>query len=196
MRHPSYGERVVNAIMRPPAVALGLVLLAASPATAQVESGPKPGEKPEPFKAYVTTGENPDRVAEPVDERKDKPTVFLFVQGGLWTRPVARFVKNLDNELEKGVDGAEGASAVAVWLTEEPEAAKAYQPRAQMSLTLTKTVLAVFEGPKTGPKGWSLYDAVPLTAVVVRGGKVVKSVTYDPMNEPDPKEVVDALRGK
>lgn len=170
------------------------LLLVPGRVTAQVESGPKPGAKAEPFRSYVTTGNNPNRSADVVAEAKGGPAVFLFVQSERWTRPVARFLKKLDTALEDGVPGAEVASAVAVWLTDDADAAKQYQPRAQTSLMLTKTVLSVFEGPRTGPEGWSLYDDTPLTAVVVKGGKVVKSVTMGVMDEPNVSPLVEALK--
>jgi hypothetical protein len=175
---------------------LGALSFAGGNATAQVESGPRPGEKPVPFKAYVTTGPSADKAVDLVGEHKDKPTVFLFVQNEHWNRPVARVIKTLDGELEKGIDGAEGASAVAVWLTDEVEASKSYQPRAQQSLMLARTTLSVFEGPRAGPEGWSLYDTVPLTAVVVRGGKVVKSFPFDVMDESPVAAIVKSLKGQ
>jgi len=177
-------------------MALGLLFLTTGSARAQVESGPKPGESPARFDAYVTTGENPDRSVDVLKETSGHPVVIVFVQKALWTRPVARYLKNLDTALENGVEGAEGASAVAVWLTDEPEASKAYQPRAQMSLMLSRTLFSVYEGSPLGPKGWALYDGVPLTAVVLRSGKVLKSVAFDPVDKPDPDEVVKALKSK
>ena len=46
-------------------------------------------------------------------ERKNKPTIFLFVQGDKFDRPVGRFLKVLDTELAK--DRAD-VHIVAVWL--------------------------------------------------------------------------------
>ncbi len=83
---------------------------------------------------------------------------------------------------------------VAVWLTDNPDKSKAYLPIAQRSIRLQKTPLAVFEGGKNGPDGWSINDMAGLTAVVVREGKVVFSKGYLSLNETDVPKVVEALK--
>jgi hypothetical protein len=167
-----------------------------SQALAQVESGPPAGTAPKPFSVFVVTGDEADKTSDPVAKRKDLPTVYLFVPREKWDRPAARFIKTLDAELEKGIEGAEGAAAIAIWVTDEPAASKEYLPRAQQSLMLMKTPLTVFEGSKFGPEGWSLNDAAHLTAVVVRGGRVIKSIGFESLNETKVPDVIEFLKAK
>ena len=171
------------------------VLLSACPtvADAQVESGPLAGEVPKPFKASVAVGDKAETTVDCAAERAAKPTVYLFVPGERWTRPVARFLHTIDKALETG-EGAEGATAVAVWLTEDPAKFKENLPRVQQSLKFKKTTLAVYEPSKFGPEGWSINDAADVTAVIVSGGKVIKSLAIESAGETDAARVTEFLK--
>src|SRR5207248_779727 len=81
------------------------------------ESGPKAGEKLAKLKAYGVVGPVEKKEADFTAERKDAPTIFLFVaaqEGGLPVggRPAGRFMKKLDEEIAK----VDGAAVVAIWL--------------------------------------------------------------------------------
>lgn len=181
-----------------PAVAalLGLCFVPPAIALGQLESGPEAGSRAEPFPAFAATGELTGRPLDFVARREGRPTVFLFVQAASLDRPMARYIKALDRALAGGIEGAADAAAVGVWLTDDADESKGFLPRAQQSLRLEKTALAVFEGPRTGPDGWSLNDMAGLTAVVVREGKVVASLGYDATyDESEVRKVVRALRG-
>ena len=105
-------------------------------------------------------------------ERKDAPTVYLFVQaeeGGIPVggRPLARFMKVLDGELAKTDDTA----AVAVWLGDKAfDKHKEYLPRIQMSLKLEKTQYAAFDGEKLFTVERGRRIATPLLMVVALVG--------------------------
>ncbi len=170
------------------------VLLPASACPGQLTSGPQPGAKADPLPAFAVTGDKSDQSLDFVAERGGKPTVFLFVRADRFDRPTARFIKTLDQELGQGIEGAPESGAVAVWLTEDQDQSKGYLPRAQMSLMLEKTALAVFEGNRNGPEGWSINDAATLTAVVVRDGGVVYAAGFDSLNETDVPKIVEALK--
>jgi hypothetical protein len=175
-------------------VALVCVLPCGGDARAQIESGPRVGEPLKGLRVTIAAG---DRVGQEVDfvaERKDRATAYLFVQAEHWSRPIARFVRTLDDELAKGIEGADDAAAVAIWLTEDTGAAKQYLPRALQSLQLQKTTLAVFEGTKSGPPDWSVNDQAHLSVVVVRAGKVVASRGFLSVNETDVPDIVKALK--
>jgi hypothetical protein len=161
----------------------------------QIESGPKADSKPEPFPVFMVTGDLAGKTVEVLTGRQDLPTLVLVLPKEHWGRPVARFVKALDRELEKGVEGAGGAAAVAVWLSDDVANTKDYLPRAQQSLVLTKTALSVFEGSRFGPPSWSLNDAAHVTAVVTRGDRVVKSLAFESVDEDDVRDVIKTLRG-
>src|SRR4051812_16610696 len=71
---------------------------------ADVESGPATGSKVEPLKVLVVTGDSAGKELDYATLRKDKPTIFALVQGDKFERPVARFLKVLDDELAKKRD--------------------------------------------------------------------------------------------
>lgn len=182
--------------MRACLVAAAAVLAGAVVARADVESGPKAGEAVAALKAFGVVGPVENKEADFAADRKDKPTVYLFVQAGeggipVGGRPLARFMKTLDAEVGK----VDGAAAVAVWLGEKAfDKHKEYLPRIAMSLKFEHTALAAFDGEKSGPAGWGINPDAHVTAVVVRGGKVVKSFAFVSVNETDVKAVVGALK--
>jgi hypothetical protein len=169
------------------AILIGLPLIA----VADVASGPKAGDKVEDFKAYGIIGVLEGKEGSYVKERKDEPTVFVFVQQEHWSRPMARFLKELDG---KGKDANDKSVVVAVWLSEKPADAKDYLPKAQGSLNFTNTSLAVFEGEKSGPTNWGINTDAHCTVVVTHKGKVVESIALQSVNETDVKKVVEALK--
>jgi len=160
-------------------------------ARADVTSGPKAGDKVEDFKAYGVVGAIEGKEGSYVQERKGEPTVFVFVQQAHWTRPMARLLKELDT---KGKETNDKAAVVAVWLTEQPDAAKEYLPKAQMSLNFVNTSLGVFEGDKSGPNNWGINPDAHCTVVVTHKGKVVESIALESVNERDAQKVVEALK--
>ena len=89
--------------------ALGLGLVLAAAARADVESGPKGGDKVPALKAFGVAGSVEGKEADFAAERKDLPTVYLFVQaeeGGIPVggRPLARFMKALDRDVTKDAE--------------------------------------------------------------------------------------------
>lgn len=182
--------------MRLKQLVLSLIAIVGFPCAglAQMSSGPNVGDAVKGFKVFAATGEKAGNEVDFVSERKDLPTVYLFVQSEHWSRPNARFMRDLDEALAKGVEGAEGVQAVAVWLSDDFATARDYLPRAQQSLQFQKTTLAAFDGQKTGPAAWSVNDQAHLTVVVVRGGKAVASRGYISLNETDVPDVLKALQ--
>lgn len=83
---------------------------------------------------------------------------------------------------------------MAVWLTEKPDAAKEYLPKAQTSLSFANTSLGVFESEKSGPKDWGINVDAHCTVVVTHKGKVIESIPLQSVNETDVKQVVEALK--
>lgn len=176
--------------------ACGLAVFTVPAARADVESGPKAGEKVPALKAFGVAGKVEGKDADFAAERKDAVTVFLFVsaeEGGLPVggRPLARFMKVLDGELAK-TDAVEG---VAIWLGDKAaDKHKDYLPKFQMSLKLEKTQLAVFDGDKSGPNMWGINPDAHLTVVVANKGKVVKSFAYTTVNETDVRAVMAEVK--
>ena len=165
-----------------------MMLVFASPAFADDASGPKEGDKAAELKVYAVTGEAKEKDVNYTELRKDKPTVYVFVQADKWDRPMFRFVKTLDEKL------GDAGQVVAVWLTEDVDKSKEYLPK--ISSYFSNAALTVFPGEKAGPKDWGINIDAHLTAVVVSGGKVAKSFGYQSLNETDADAVAQVLKKK
>jgi len=173
--------------MRHALLTTSALLLLTAMGRADVSSGPKPGESVEEFKAF---GIGEEKEVSPVADRKDKPTVFVFVQHEHFDRPMARFLKALDTDSKKANDSLK---ITAVWLTDKSDAVKEHLPRVNDSLKFANTNLNVFDG-KNGPNGWSLNSDAHLTVVVVEKGKVTASFAYLSVNETDLPKVNEVLK--
>jgi hypothetical protein len=172
-----------------------LLCLVVAPGTlrAQVESGPSAGSKIEVLKVVAATGDNAGKEADYAKERKDKPTIFVFVQADKWDRPTARFLRALDEALVKDYKDVQ---IIAVWLTDDVAKAKEYLPKAQESLKLSQTTFAVHPGEKSGPAGWGINADAHVTAVVARDQKVTASFGFGSLNETDAPAVLKKLKPK
>jgi hypothetical protein len=179
------------------ALALVMAFVFAPGVRADVESGPKSGEKVPALKAFGVIGTVEGKEADFAADRKELPTIYIFVAaeekgvpvGG---RPAARFMKGLDTEITKTVDKA---AIVAVWVGDKAfEAHKEYLPRFNKSMQLEHTSLAAFDGEKSGPKDWGINPDAHLTVVLVHKGKVVKSIAFESVNETDVRPVLADLK--
>src|SRR5262245_46711526 len=112
----------------PCSLSVAALLVIAPILAADVTSGPAAGDKVPPLKVFDATGQNKDKDVDYAAERKDKPTVYVFVHQ--FNRPTARFMKVLDGVVEKEFTGA---YVVAVWLTDTADKTKEYLPRVQES---------------------------------------------------------------
>lgn len=151
----------------------------------EVQSGPAAGAKVAACKVFDVTGLHKGSEVDYAAERKDKPTVYIFINE--WDRPVARFLRQLDENLHNDFPDA---YLVAMWLTDEPEKLKEHLPLVQQSLRLESTALTVLIGDKKGPENWSLNDQAHVTAVVAVKGEVVKSFAYVAINPEQASETV------
>ena len=167
-------------------LALTILAVTASAARAQVESGPKAGDKVAALKVFAVTGEPKEKDVDYADLRKEKPTIYLFVQSENWGRPMFRFIKDLDEKV------SEHALVVAVWLTDDADKAKEYLPK--ISQYFKGSALTVFTGEKAGPKDWGINVDAHMTAVVTHKGKVVKSFGFMSINDTDVPQVADELK--
>jgi len=173
-----------------------LVVLLVSSAWAQdVVSGPDRGAKVPGLPVFDATGPHAGKEVDYARERGGKPTVYVFIRADKWDRPMARFVKKLDEAVQ---EQGEDASVVAVWLTEDPDKTREYLPVAQQSLQLQATALTCFAGvpaaPAVGPRGWNVNADAHLTAVVAHKQKAARVFGYRSVNEADVPAVRNALR--
>jgi hypothetical protein len=177
------------------AAALAALVVVVSGSAQDVDSGPKAGEKVTALKAYGLVGAVEGKEADFAAERKDAPTVYLFVQSEHFGRPMARFIKVLDGKVKEANDKA---GVVAVWIGDKEAFAKNkdYLPRVQGSLKLENTAIAAHEGEKSGPNGWGLNADAHVTVVVADKGKVAKSLAFVSVNETDVRSVLAAVKGE
>jgi hypothetical protein len=159
-------------------------------AHAQVASGPEVGSKLEKLEVIAGTGPDAGKEVDFVAQRKEAPTIYVFVQAELWSRPMARFIKALDDEL---ANKRRDVALVAVWLSDNVDASRNYVPVAQQVLKLQQTTLAVYPGGTEGPNGWGINPDAHCTAIVAAGGKVVATFGYRSLNETDAPDVIKAL---
>jgi hypothetical protein len=173
------------------AAALAFALLATCAIAGDVESGPSPGAKLAKLTVSAETGEHAGEELDYLDNRKDKPTIYVFVQADRFDRPMARYLKTLDAAVKKiGND----TQVVAVWVTADAEKSKTYLPKAQQSLKFEQTALTVFTADKAGPENWGLNDRASLTTVVADRDKAAARFAYVSLNETDVPAVEAALK--
>jgi hypothetical protein len=158
---------------------------------ADVESGPKVGDKIEPLTAFGVVGAVEGKEVDYAKERKDAPTIYLFIQRENFSRPMARFMKTLDTEVKDINDKAE---VVAVFLTDKPDDAKEHLPKVQMSLKLANTAYGVFTGEKSGPNGWAINTDAHITVTVANKAKVAANYAFQTINDTDVKKITEALK--
>jgi hypothetical protein len=170
----------------------GFLVLAGTLA-AQVESGPGVNSKVEPLKVAVVTGDDAGKEIDLAARRKEKPAIYVFIQADRWDRPMARFLRTLDQDLNRD---RKDVPVIAVWLTEDVDKSKEYLPKAQQSLQFAQTTLAVHPGDKSGPKGWGINADAHLTVVVAENGKVTASLGYNSINETAVPDVLKKLAPK
>ena len=176
--------------MRTQLLAASAVLLIASVAWADVESGPKVGDPVSPLKVFAVVGKLTDKEVDYAAERKDEPTIYLLVNAARFGRPAARFMKVLDEKLG---DAPPNTYVVAVWVTDDVEKSKKYLPLAQSSIKFSNTALTVCGSP-TGPDLWSVNADADVTVVVANRGKVVAKYGYVSVNDTLVAPVLEALK--
>jgi hypothetical protein len=172
------------------------MVIVTSVAACDIASGPKVGEAVPALKVYAVVGAVEDKEVDYAGDRKDKPTIYVFVkakdgaipEGG---RPAGRFMKELDKVVKNVSDDA---YIVAVWLTDDQEKTKEYLPRIQQSLRFENTGLSYFQGEKSGPNEWGINSDAHVTVVVTNKQKVAATFGYMSLNETDVPKVEEALK--
>jgi hypothetical protein len=156
-----------------------------------IESGLKAGEKVPEMKAFGLIGDVKDKSVDFVKERGELPTVYLFVKAAKFDRPMARYMKELD---QKAGDAADNVQMVAVWVGGDLDDNKKRIPLINQSLKFDRTAMTVFEGDAAGPNGWGLNSDAHLTTIVVHKGKVIKSFAYQSVNDKEVPKVLEELK--
>jgi hypothetical protein len=168
-----------------------LLLLSSCFMLSDIESGPKVGEKVPELKAFGRTGEFADKTVNYTEERADLPTVYLMINASKFDRPMARYMRELD---QKSGDAIEKVQIIAVWIGGDLDENKKRLPLIQQSLKFDRTAMAVFEGEMAGPNKWGINNDAHLTTVVVHKAVVVKNFVYQSVNEKDADKILEALK--
>ncbi|MEX2214257.1 MAG: hypothetical protein WD768_09035 [Phycisphaeraceae bacterium] len=177
--------------MTRPLFAFSLFFLLTTVASAEIDSGPKEGEKTPALKVSAVVGEIEDKEVDYVAERKGKPTIYVFVQADKFDRPIARYLKELDKVVS---DIGKDAAVVAVWLSDDQDASKTYLPRMQKSIKLGNTALTVSVDGKAGPNDWVINDRAFVTTIVAKDNKVTARFSYQSLNDTDVPDVEKAIK--
>lgn len=154
--------------------------------TADLSSGPAPGDSVAATNVLVLSGDAKDRTVNLASFSKEQRAVFVFVDAAKWDRRMFRFLKALEEKV------GESDRIAAVWLTADTDQAKEYLPK--ISSYFNKTALCLFEKPQQGPMDWGINPDAGLTAVAASRGKVLKSFGYRVVEESDAAEVADCLK--
>jgi len=154
----------------------------------QLDSGLPPEISIPALKVHSVTGEFAGQLVDYAKSRGNKPTLYFFLPSHKWSRPTARFLRELDNEIANRIDDAH---ICAIWLTTDITESKECLPRAQMSLKLEHTSLTVFDGNEYGPGEWGINTEKDVTIVLASGGKSIQSHSYVSANETLAQSVLD-----
>ena len=160
---------------------------------AELVSGPGAGTKLKSLKVFVAAGELAGKDVDFIADRKEKPTVYVFVPAERFSRPMARFLKTLDDKLKAERTDVD---IIAVWLTDDVPKFKDHLPRVQESLKLNRTSWCVYPGEKTGPDEWGINPDADITVIIADGPKVILSRGDRSINETEAPKVFAELPTK
>jgi hypothetical protein len=158
-----------------------------------LETGPAKEAATPALKVFAVTGDHANQEIDIVADRKDRTTLFAFLRSDKFDRPIARFLRTLDETLRKE---DKDCLVVIVWLTDDVEKGKEYLPRVQQSLKLTRTVFTVYPGEMAGPADWAINGDCHVSLIIAHAGKIHATLGYRSMNETDVPQVMKALPKK
>ena len=172
-------------------LSFALVLVSATLVCVAIDSGPAVDSALPELKADAATGDDAGKKVTFTTARKGKPTVYVFVRGDRFDRPIGRYLKHLDKAL---VELGKDSHVVAIWLTDEVDKTREYLPRVQQSIKLEATTFAFYAEGKDGPNAWALNDRAFVTTIVTDGAKVKARFGEQSLNETNVPEVVASLK--
>jgi hypothetical protein len=153
--------------------------------------GPTVGSAVPALKIQAMTSDGNYEEADGATAAADKPVVYLLVQHSKWDRPIARFLKKLDDKLR---DNSATAVAYGVFLSSDVEPVKEYLPKVNQSLKFQNMTLGSYTDDGTGPADWNVSGDSSLTVVVANKGKIAATFSYVSTNETDVPAVLEALK--
>jgi hypothetical protein len=172
-------------------VTVALSTLACISAGTAAGAGPTVGQAVPVLKVQAMKSDGRYEDADAATAAADKPVVYLLVQHSKWDRPIARFLKVLDEKLR---DTSATAVGYAVFLSSDAEQVKEYLPRANQSLQFQNTTLSSYTDDGNGPADWNVNGDDSLTVAVAHKGKITATFSYVSTNETDVPAVLEALK--
>jgi hypothetical protein len=153
-------------------------------AWADIDSGPDVGKAPPALSVRVVKDGRPAEPADVVKEHAEHTTVYVFLPSTRFDRPAGRYIKTLDQAVQKLQVQSPTTSVVLVWMAEDADAAAMRVAQIQGSLQLLASTWTVWTGPTAnGPDGWAIHDRAAVTAVTVGKQKVTARFGYDSVND-------------
>jgi hypothetical protein len=169
-------------------------LFTTTAAYAQVESGPEVGKGAPVLSVRAVKDGRAAEAADIVKERAENSTIYVFLPSTRFDRPAGRFIKNLDQAVQKLQVQSPTAGVVLVWMAEDADAGATRVSQIQGSLQLAASTWTVYAGPAPGPDGWVINDKAAVTAVTVAKQKVAARFGYDSVNDTVVPEVEASLK--
>ena len=154
-------------------------------------AGPAVGAAVPALKVQAMTSDAQFEEADAATAAADKPVVYLLVQHSKWDRPIARFLKTLDDKIR---DTSATAVAYDVFLSSDVEQVKEYLPKVNQSLRFQHSTLASYTDDGTGPADWNVSGDASLTVAVAYKGKIAATFSYVSTNETDVPAVLEAVK--
>lgn len=170
--------------MLPRFAALAMVCAAVSIAFADVTSGPDVGKPLAPLKVRVVQEGKAGEPRDVLADHQEHPTVYLFLSAEKFDRPGAKYLRGVDEQIQKLQKRDPLAGLVIVWLTPDPEAGITRVSQIQGSLRLLAGKWTVF-GRESGPDDWGINEQATITTVISRGRDVGASLGYDVVDDAD-----------
>lgn len=171
--------------------AMAVTLMAAPILAADLKSGPNVGVRVGKLPVFAATGAHENKEIDYAAERKEKPTIYIFVNGEHFSRPMAQYIREIDQKI---ANGKEKAEAIVVWMTDKLDETKEYLPKVQQSIQLQATALTIATGDKPRLQDWKINDDAHITVVVVNTGSVAGSVAHQSVNKTDAEAVIKLLK--
>jgi hypothetical protein len=153
--------------------------------------GPEVGKAVPALKIQAMTSDGNFEEADGATAAAGKPVVYLLVQHSKWDRPIARFLKVLDDKIR---DNSATAVAYGVFLSSVVEQVKEYLPKVNQSLKFQHMTLGSYTDDGTGPADWNVSGDAGLTVAVAYQGKITATFSYVSTNETDVPAVLEAVK--
>ncbi len=152
-------------------------------ASADVESGPAIGQVVASLKVQPVENGQASQVVDVAVQRGEQPTVYVFLSGSRFDRPVGRFIKTLDTAMQKRQMLHPTLQVIVVYMVDDATQGATRVTAIQGSLKLAASQWTVWKDGATSPDGWAVNDRTSVTAVVVDKKLVTARFGYDSIND-------------